>query len=372
MSTVRLILALVVAAAAGCDPAGGEAGSRGWATVGGEALEVTVGPDLCECLSVAIETEFGAMDGPGALSQVTQFVVTDPQGRFWVSQPGGPQVFDRTGNHIVQIGARGRGPGEFEDQGPIYVDRGRVHVVDGGNARVTVFEDLRYVDDWRIPGYVLAAVPLSDGAVLVNMPLVTPEAFGEPLHIVRRDSILSSFGLMGTGHERLDNDRVIAASPDGLLYSFRRNELTGNEWETTGAHRRRIHRVGLWEPPPDGRATPLTPLTPQLYGVVKAARFTADGLLQVIVWVPTRDYRAHLKEARGPGGSILVPADGEEALFDAVLEVIDLSAGEVVARGELPDLAAGFVDEERIFSTPVVGVGIPVVRVWRVTRSEPE
>ncbi|HER19877.1 MAG TPA: hypothetical protein ENO14_02395 [Chromatiales bacterium] len=89
----------------------------------------------------------------------------------------------------------------------------------------------------------------------------------------------------------------------------------------------------------------------------------------MLLWVPKSDYRAHLKEVRGPAGSIIVPADGEDALFAAVMEVIDPIAGEVVARGELPDLMVGFVDDDRVFSTPIVGIGVPAVRVWRLSET---
>lgn len=330
---------------------------------------LTESADVCECVGAEMEVEFGNLDGPGALAQVTGFVAVDPAGRYWVSQPGGPEVFAPNGVHIAQVGREGQGPGEFQAQGPIYVDQGVVNVVDGGNARVTVFRDTTYVSDWRIPGYFLAVEPLPDGRLYVNMPTMAPERYGEPLHLTRRDTILSSFGLIGSGHVRLDDDRVIATSADGSLYSFRRNDYAGNVWDSEGRHLGSLMRRGVWDPPPDGRATPLTPVTPELYGVVRAARFDANGRLRVLLWVPREDYRDHLREAQGPAGAILVPADGEEALFRSVLEVIDLEAGEVVAWGELPDLMVGFVDDDRLFSSPVVGVGVPTVRVWRINSS---
>jgi len=77
-------------------------------------------------------------------------VTVDPRGdRFYVVDIGGVQsehhrvrVFDNaTGNHLFDIGKRGKGPGEFNLPRDLAVGKdGNLYVVDGGNFRVQVFD----------------------------------------------------------------------------------------------------------------------------------------------------------------------------------------------------------------------------------------
>lgn len=70
--------------------------------------------------------------------------VRDRLDRYWVGQSDEILIFDPSGKYATAVGTRGEGPFEFRDATPFHVDStGRVHVLDPGNARISVIrEDL--------------------------------------------------------------------------------------------------------------------------------------------------------------------------------------------------------------------------------------
>lgn len=86
----------------------------------------------------------GVFDGPEALSfGYVRDVLLSPEGDVVVIDEMNPEVrlFNVDGRPIGDLGAVGRGPGEFVGAYAGGFDpRGQVHIVDVGNARISVFE----------------------------------------------------------------------------------------------------------------------------------------------------------------------------------------------------------------------------------------
>lgn len=325
-----------------------------WRTVGEEVETRSVAvPDPIGRDRLVLEslTSVGSEEGEGYLEDYVR-AVRDDAGRFWVLQPAGPKLFTDRGKYIGQVGQFGEGPGEFAAPAEIFTDKaGNVHILDGGNARESVyrFRDLELIAERPLPGWVMSAAPTSNGYV-ASMHVPGGSEVVPPMHIVRGDSVAISFGepeLRGTSAVL----RRLAVDTEGWIYSARPYEYAINVWDPNGRPASRFERVGLFEPIP--RRQPGEPrIARPVFGEITALRMDAAGLL----WVAGKVAKGG---AQGPA-----PSSAED--YVGVLEVIDLGRASLVATRELDWVISGFLDDRTVYGVTYDEVGTPSALIARL------
>ncbi len=123
----------------------------------------------------------------------------DSRGRFFV--PGASNnfiVFDAAGRFVTAIGRAGQGPGEFPaDIGGVMVGPGDTLYAFDLRRNVHIFTPaLKFVRTLKLPTrYDRNGAVLSDGRILLQGRVSTPEALGSPYHLFATDGrVLASFG----------------------------------------------------------------------------------------------------------------------------------------------------------------------------------
>jgi hypothetical protein len=114
----------------------------------------------------------------------------------------------------------------------------------------------------------------------------------------------------------------IAVSPAGWIIVVDQDTYTITVWTEHGALLATHQAEPLWEPRPP---TPITAVSAssRLYGFVSDIHVDSGGLLWVVSWIPAPNWRSKL------------PTNSEADVYVNVMEVIDLSTGQKVARTEL-------------------------------------
>lgn len=122
-------------------------------------------------------------------------------------------AFDRAGRFIASTGRRGEGPGEFRHPGPLGVGRGRIHVLDRGNLRISTYvleaDSLALEAETRVP------FQIHDMCILNGDIFLLGYRQGKLLHRfdLRTGAVTASFG-----RPFRDDDAGIAAlTAFGLL-----------------------------------------------------------------------------------------------------------------------------------------------------------
>ncbi len=262
---------------------------------------------------------------------------------------GPPLVFDGTGGFVRPLGRKGRGPGESEH--PDWLDADlddSIRVIE--NARLTVFgPDLRLaasstMSRWITgPMFVVAFAP--DRFVALGSGAMRP---GEPrrLEIIGSASATSTLKFVPT---RLDASagtlQVIfrsrsVASPWLWVARFSMSDGVGYDLEKLGKQ-----YGGAWRRRPDWWVSEhLSPSTnaPPIVSRLADVREIARGRVAVLVAQPSdnaRRRRAPIKARTGAGWW---------NRYDAIVEVVDIDRGELVAHVQLPGFPRQFVADDRI------------------------
>lgn len=337
--------------------------------------ELALDPTACtDCISLTEVLSIGQEDGPGYY-EGTRWAAIDTLGRYWVAQSGGPKLYDRTGAFIAQVGRSGEGPLEFKGPGPLYMDAdSRVHIFDPENARESVVDlQGRLLREFKLPGWVFEAEPLPTGAdwKITNMRMDTPDLLAVPMHVVHADSVVSSMGLNESGMLAATTLRQFAVDSTGLVFSGKQLEYAIDIWHPDGRRITGIRHRGLWDPPPNGKPRPLSRGTlPQ--GRLQAIRMDGNGRLWVASWVPRADWEKYAGEVELPNGAVMLRPGPNETRYRMALDVIDLDAGRIVARGQFDQLFTRFFDDRTAFGDVVTEEGAPRLVVWRIDFSHPQ
>ncbi len=166
--------------------------------------------------------------------------------------------------------------------------------------------------------------PGGESVVLQTM-IFTPELIGFPLHLTAPDgTITRSFGAdppLYLPNRPEGQYRVISSLGDGRVWSSFLNQYRIELWDTTGVRLKTLEREADWFQPwaGDGADRPL----------VSGLRIDEAGLLWVLLLVPdtARTRQDPVEEAHGR-----IPADAWERMYDTVIEVIDPSRSQLLAR----------------------------------------
>jgi hypothetical protein len=206
---------------------------------------------------------------------------------------------------------------------------------------------------------------LGDGRVLANDVIRTPDRVGLPAHILGSDGRPSlSFG----------ND---SESPQGYQFggSYRRVSLSGGDkiwvapvgdyrlelWDSAGVHLRTLVREAPWFHP-WLRDTPGQPFRERPNTKILSVHQDHRGMVWVFARIPDRNWQSGVE----------YPA--YEHVYDVIVEVIDLSSGELITsqRFEAPEhFFFGFFTEGLVSSSSVNELGVEQIHIWRMRLQRP-
>jgi hypothetical protein len=159
----------------------------------------------------------------------------------------------------------------------------------------------------------------------------------------------------------------LAADGQGRIFAADEFAYKVDAWTTEGQLVSRFERPGLWEPPERGRPEPPTPANPDLPSFVATIHVSGGRYLWVVSWMPQEDGREHLYEVAQPGGHSILDFDDWNAVYDSVIEVIDVDTGTIIARTTHDEVIAGFLGSDFAHGPLPMQDGSPRIAIWRVS-----
>ena len=339
---------------------------------GQDVIELVEVREVCrDCITFDTVAVLGGDYESDNLLSASTYVTRWPSGRTFAADVGAgdPRILVYTsGGRLESIfGRAGEGPGEYWNPMPIVeFPGGRVAVFDDSNARLSILEaDGTLLNSAHFPHDIQLAHPLSDSILLANGTVRTPERIGIPFHLVHIDgTILGSFGpeasLLPGAEEPgyryisvIDERRFLSTAMSGRPY---RLEL----WD--GRSVRTVWtRATEWFPeegPPRG----LREIRPRVAGLHR------DGSrLWTIVTVPDPAYTP-----APPGTQVVVDSQYRDGRWDTVVELIDLSLGEVVASQRFDQHILRLLWDGTALRLGTDDLGVPLWQILALRFSTPQ
>jgi hypothetical protein len=192
-------------------------------------------------------------------------------------------------------------------------------------ALVTLSKDLEPVSS--TPLAHRPSLLMSDGQYLVAQQITTPDLVGHPLHIMDASGrIVRSFGSEPPSYNAREpyfNDRVVALSSDGTIWSAAPGRHIVERWNASGKRLSRIEIKSAWFRSTPGPAPRNERPSPNVLAIWE------DG---DILWLLSRD--ADAKWAPPPavgGGERGLSADEYQRTYDWILEAVHIPSETLVA-----------------------------------------
>lgn len=311
--------------------------------------------------------------GPTALESAHS-VALDGSGSYWVAQINSFRIFDPNGRLVSEVGREGEGPGEFGSRpGPAFTDYdGNIHIVDNRNGRESVYNPERQlIEEYRLVAFVRTAVAMpAAGLRVVNANLRTSAYVGIPLHLVRDNSVVTSFGEPEGEQVVRDVDlrRRVGTDERGRILSAKLYDYTIAWWDSSGRRLKTLQGPSINDGP-----VPSGYWTIDFGPPSKIVDLRVDTLGHL--WTMRREaspsWRSQLEEeVTLPSGSV-VPRlrNGDpNTVFDTHLDVIDTRTGRVLATATASGAWAGFLGSGLAWQPRITDSGVPYVTIWRFER----
>lgn len=330
----------------------------------------------CPRCSIRVESVLTIGRDDDRLGSRAYGVRRDSRGRYFVVTPETsrsiPLVFDARGRYVREIGREGAGPNEFRAAIALEVARGdTIYVFDRANARLSVLDpDLREVRTIPIPPSTNTAAVLPTGTAVLNAAVWDTDRVGHPYH--RIDATGSSGYFGADPNEPLRPGDVSGAvrwmtpARGSQFWSLRHAHRYSLElWDADGTLHKRYTRTADWFAEYD-RSTTLAPGNPPQSRGMGVWFDQRTGLVWTIVHVADPRWRDGVGPVRRAEGGEYLPVHDRQRVYDAIVEVIDVDAGRVLARQrfdhtiDIP-IGAGLFAGAR--ETPY---GEPYLEVWRL------
>jgi len=197
---------------------------------------------------------------------------------------------------------------------------------------------------------------------------------GYPLHVIGPDGRISrSFG-SETGVFRSDVPgsvaRSIARSVSSSMWSAHQSSYMIDLIDIdTGLITKRIERVASWFPPGEKPRTAPRPAMSAPMPQIGAIQVAADRLREVFLNVPDSRWRSAVTLAVGAKHPTVIDAD---RITDAILEVIDVRRGTLVASMRVDRTPATFVAPGLMRRADTSATGASVIRIERAALTNPQ
>jgi hypothetical protein len=304
-------------------------------------------------------------------------VTVDSRGRvFLVDQVQGGRVmaYDQEGRFLKLLARRGLGPGELSRVQALAIDAAdTIHVF--AQSHSVWDPNLTFVRARALAtvGHVNSALLVSGGLAVIQGEISTPDAVGQPLHVLDgTNTVLRSFGLNPGAPYEADpwlSRRAVALSRDGSVWSVPPNNYRMERWSLEGTLAAAVLRRARWFEPWahfDGLVDLQRP----------PARITAiheDSLGRV--WILTLVASVDWAPTRRPSGMIETETRprtlGEVArLTDSIIEVLDPVRGQLLVSERLRGLFDGFAGKDLIVQLSETDDGDVRVTLWKLSISE--
>jgi hypothetical protein len=327
-------------------------------------------PECTECgLSLVPLATLGATEGPAMLETVAMRIRRDSRGRFVLSDDltSTVKVFESDGTFVGSVGGWGEGPGEFLAISAVSVSPGdSLYVFDPAQGRMSVFApDLSLARVQAVPMPASYDAALVEAGWIVNANNRAPNNVGYPLHIIRPDGTVSSFGSR-TGLYRPDVPyamrRVVARAGPDEVWSGWLNQYAIERWDAEGVLKEVLTREADWfEPYWRVEINSDNPPATVLSAVV-----ADDSLL----WTMTKIADARWREAieKNPADESFFVVTAPSRYVDTVVEVIDLDNRRVLWSHRFDEALAGFAEPGIVYGPTTHPDGSPLAAIWRIVR----
>lgn len=367
---------LLAAAAVLATPSPALAASQNWALFGDDRGRHTVrdAEDLCTtCVRLEELAVLGDMAGDGFV-QWSRVATRDSLGRYWIGQEQSLKVYDSAGRFLREVGRAGEGPLEFGRVVFAHADPdGRVRVLDSGNTRESVIDaDFALVEGQRLPGRFpsLYSVAALNGDYVLNSWVLSPEGIRVPLHIIRGEQVLRSFGVSDATdpYDAFRSLRLVAARSDGVIAAAHRFDYSVEIWDNRGGRLVDLHHEESLNEA-EVRPVPYN-LTdhPPPHEVI-AVHFDDADRLWILFHMMRDGWERYYEPHELPGGLAGIsrlPDTTLDSVHESRLDVIDLQSGTVVARSRLPGHFEAFVGDGLLLQYRELPT-TEQLAVWRVT-----
>lgn len=318
------------------------------------------------------EFNIGSFIGPGQVISRPRSVTLDGLGRFWIlyTDAAPPAVFSPTGHFISDVGRLGAGPGEFRSPSYVLPVPGDSTVVfDSQLERATVFDqdlNAKRTIDLAVTSIRHAVVDRWP-VIVANGPIRTSDGFG---HLFHRIDLSGHSGRAVQSYGGDDN-----ATPPRMEFGMARpfdqagdgfwvaaaDEYRLTKYDNDFRKRTDLLRRPDWFPGKVlNRGGPLAePPKPGL----AAVRVDNTARVWVFGLAPRPDFADAY--ANVPKGARTVAARDVDfgKLWDSVVEVIDVSSGQVIAKRRLGYLIVSVLDDGRLVVYQETRAGVPYLTV---------
>jgi hypothetical protein len=283
-----------------------------------------------------------------------------------LAKPGSISLYSRNGDFLKDVGRRGEGPGEYKMAGRTAVRGDTLFVFDPDLQRVTYYTSTdKHAGSFKVGVRDARAMEvLKDGRILFTGRVRTTASVGYPLHVTSRNSSVRSFGAVkpivdpARPHAHL---RASSMMPDGSILTARFTEYLLEQWDSNGRKIAEWRRNVPWFSPhgKGGIRSPTEPPNPLIDAV-----YVDDNMLAwVMLGVPDKNWKAAVRQKGVLQGRTIYEASNNEYM-DALIEVIDLKTGKLIARMQM-DARALSASAHGIIVTEAETVNSVRLDVWR-------
>lgn len=332
---------------------------------------------ICRACTLSLRelATLGKDTADGYLTDYPVDAVMDRQSRIYVTlQPPGDLVltFDSTGRFLGRIGRKGRGPGEFVF--PVRVlarDNGELLIWDFNAAMLTTLDaSLRYLRRRSQPNAPAAIMP--DGKQVVVSAMFDDKRIGYPLHYYDvNGKLTSSFGETGRSYTDADRwrlARAVSVSPRGTVWAAHSDAYVIEEWDNKPTRLRVFRRTVSWMPPVNAPSDGVWGDRPNAKIMTL---FERDGLLWVFSRIPAREWQRALGQpSQRPGRRASYPKRNQGALFDTMVDVIDVSSNTLLLSQRL-NMHVRFTLRHGVVAAYAEEAAVPLLKVLRFGLQRP-
>lgn len=340
------------------------------------SLTARVGSAQSSCSGCRVVVEHVAnvgdtTGGPGFIGQLSTLVVA-PDSTIVLTDMRDPgiKVYQWNGEFDRRPWGFGEGPGEYGTPARLLLrSGGTIEVFDGTLGRRTLYSsDFEVVEtELFASGGSLRQIRVGDFYVIPRQ-VNGSESIGLPIHIYSEGGrLVRSFGAdppIRNLRDRLQFRRALAPATDSSFWTADLLRFRVQHWSLNGTLLQEFSREPPWFPPQDDLGmSPEGPL-PWLNAI---AVDHENGILWTATMVGKDGWESLPATPRLAGQPMLGVRVEEEIGFKSIIEAIDTSTGEVLARAEVDAYVKDFTGDGYLYAEARTPHGEPVVRIWRVS-----